>query len=148
MSDEANKGGRPRNVNEKDLSEAVESLRHEIRDAISGLPSGSVVGARQPLGRGLFFLHLMTSMAAQMGQAAFNPMFLDSLRNNADDFYEAYIQVAQGTQKVESTTVQLLAEQQARRADIERERDELLARVRELEAEQASFAVAPTGEED
>ncbi|MFQ5503360.1 MAG: hypothetical protein ACE5F1_01025 [Planctomycetota bacterium] len=143
VNEQKNQGGRPKNINERVLAEALEPIVGRIASLEGG--GGTQAGSNVPLSRGHFFLHLMAGMCIHRGEAAFNPQFLDTVRNNADDFYEAYCQIVQGDHAVESTTKQLLDDTQARLAVIQRERQDLADRMREMEAE-ANILRGATGE--
>lgn len=135
-NDPKNPGGRPKNVNERQLEEALAPLLSRLA-AIEG--GGADVGANVPLSRGHFFMHLLAGMCIHRGEAAFNPQFLDTVRNNADDFYEAYCQVVKGTHEVQSTTRQLLDETQARLRAIQREKQDLADRIQEMDTERMAL---------
>jgi hypothetical protein len=139
-------GGRPKNVNERELEEQL----LPILDRIAALEGGGKVegGANVPLSRGHFFMHLMAGMCIHRGEAAFNPQFLDTVRNNADDFYEAYCQVVKGTHQVESTTRQLLDDTQERLRVIAREKQDLADRMAEMEQERAALVAGSALEEE
>ena len=89
----------------------------------------------------------MTGMCIHRGEAAFNPHFLDTIRNNADDFYEAYCQIVAESHEVQSTTKQLLDDAQERLRVISREKQDLADRIAEMDAEQAAL-LADTGLEE
>lgn len=142
-NEQKNQGGRPKNVNERMLAEALEPIVGRLASLEGG--GDTQAGANLPLSRGHFFLHLMTGMCIHRGEAAFNPQFLDTVRNNADDFYEAYCQIVTGDHEVESTTKQLLDDTQARLAVIEQEKQDLADRMQEMEVEAAALRGAAGG---
>lgn len=139
MPNEANKGGRPKNVNEKMLEDALAPILAKLA-SVEGL--GGVVGGEGPVPRGLFFLHLMTGMTIHMGPVAFSGELLETMKRNADDFYEAYCQITQASYE-QPTARQHLAEEQERRKAVEQELDVLRERIGELESEQAALAGGP-----
>jgi len=126
------KSGRPPNVNKRELTDALQPILSRMAALENPAAEDS---AGQPLPRGVFFLHLMAGMCIHRGEAAFNPQFLDTVRNNADDFYEAYCQISTGDFEVQSTTRQLLDDAQQRLDVVNKEKEDLAARARELEEE-------------
>lgn len=130
-NEDRNQGGRPKNVNERQLEEALAPLLARLE----AVEAGGSSKEGQPLSRGHFFLHLMTGMCIHRGEAAFNSQFLDTVRNNADDFYEVYAQIVTGSHRKQSTTRTLLDDAQRRLEVIERERADMAARLAEMEAE-------------
>jgi hypothetical protein len=132
-------GGRPKNVNERQLEEALAPILDRLNLIEAGqMPDGepTTEGVAAPLSRGHFFMHLLAGMCIHRGEAAFNPQFLDTVRNNADDFYEAYCQITRGTHEVQQTTRQILAETEARLSLLDREKQDLKDRLAEMEEEQ------------
>lgn len=134
-SKEKNSGGRPRNVNERELDEALAPIIARLARIEDLGPAPSPGEDNRPVGRGWFFLHLFTGMTIHRGEAAFNPVFLETVQNNADDFYETYVNIVKGTHQVQKTTRAMLDEAQQRLAAVDREKEDLRDRLRELERE-------------
>jgi len=137
LKEAKNSGGRPKNVNERELDYALTPLMKRIEAMEAG--GKAPKGANVPLSRGHFFMHLMAGMCIHRGEAAFNAQFLDTIRNNADDFYEAYCQVTLGEHEVESTTRQLLDDTQERLRVLSREKQDLNDRILEMDREKADL---------
>jgi len=127
------------------LEEALEPIREALAEGRE--PTSIVLGAEGPLTRGQFFMHLMTGLCIHRGEAAFNEQFLATVRNNADDFYEAYSQISRGTHSVETTTRQLLEDAQQRLRAVEHEKQTLADRARELEDERVALLASTAAEE-
>lgn len=95
--------------------------------------------AVEPVTRGQFFLHLMTGLSIHFGFQAFSSDMLESIKNNADNFYETYCQIVRRTYETATEReraereIKKRVEAEARLADAE---DQITRLRRELGVEQ------------
>lgn len=87
--------GRPKNVNEKMLADALDPILRAI-DILTEKVEAKAPGTNGVLSRAEFLGRMQVAMAAQKGEIAFSERFVRSMSNQADSMYEGYLKVVHG----------------------------------------------------